>query len=215
VWRIIALETALNLEEGPVRVWGRRLRGIGAFAVTFSRNANFLSLPKANEAHRKEKLLMSLEMFQVCNTSARVGRRGSGRKWSHVRRVEFENLEGRQLLAADMAALTGDLVTSSVPAPQDPAVEAASVAEDNVPPITQNRSRTSADMADGAQERPGEGWEASAAEAGSTIVSPLAVDIAIAVDDTDPPETRNRGRISDEVDDSDGAHQRPGRGWDL
>jgi hypothetical protein len=89
-----------------------------------------------------------------------------------------------------------------------------SVVEDSVPPIVRHRGRASADMPDGAQERPGEGWEASAAESEADILSPLAIDNAVAVDDSDPPETRSRARVSDEVDDSDGAHKRPGRGWD-
>ena len=40
---------------------------------------------------------------------------------------------------------------------------------------------------------------------------PVAETTSVVVD---PPETQSRGRNADEVIESDGAHKRPGRGWD-
>ena len=50
--------------------------------------------------------------------------------------------------------------------------------------------------------------------AANCMVAPpdLAAETASVVED--PPETQDRGRISDEVNDSIGGHKRPGRGWD-
>ncbi|MCH5378308.1 MAG: hypothetical protein JJ992_30495, partial [Planctomycetes bacterium] len=66
---------------------------------------------------------------------------------------------------------------------------------------------------DGAHQRPGRGWSDNVDQAVSGVAESLAVDVEIAAAVDVPPETRQRARIADEVTGSDGAHQRPGRGW--
>ena len=129
------------------------------------------------------------------------------RKAHRHRTLNCQPLEMRRLLAGDMTA-------NCMAAPADPVVETTSAVVD--PPETQNRGRIADEVSDsiGAHKRPGRGWDASG-EAASAMAQPIAVDMAIAAEDIDPPETQNRGRIADEVDDSIGAHERPGRGWDA
>ena len=92
------------------------------------------------------------------------------------------------------------------------ASDIADAMEQDDPPTTRERTRTSGDIGDGAQQRPGRGWDAAVDETHVSTDTLVAATATTSTPEEDPLTARHRGRTSADL--GSGAQKRPGRGWD-